>query len=103
MSKRMVGLAAAAVLALGFVPFSAHAQSPTHHTEVEVPGTGLAVGIQTPEGRTCAYVDVPGAGWYAVSLGGGLVPVNYTQGSGRYDPDSRDGNNFCDNNWEYDD
>jgi hypothetical protein len=101
MNKRVVSLTAAAIFALGIVPLAASAVPPAHHTEVPVADTGFAVGLQTPDGRTCAYVQTP-EGWYSVTVGGGLVPVVPSSGSGRYDPDNSNAaanNNVCDNNW----
>jgi hypothetical protein len=102
MKRTVAGLAAAALVALGCVPFSASADAPEpHHQSVEVPGTGVGAGYQTPQGETCAYVQTPD-GWYAVSVGGLLPLVNFGSGSGTYNPDGPEGdnNNFCPNNWE---
>lgn len=79
--KRMVMLAAAAVLSLSVIPFAATAHS--GHVYQPVGDTGIAVGLETPssQARTCAFVETP-AGWHAVGIGAGPY---YSTNTGRYD------------------
>lgn len=78
--KRIVGFAAAAVLAMGMIPWAASAHS--GHQYQPVGDTGYGVGLETPasQARTCAYVQTPD-GWHAVAVGAG---VYYETGTGSY-------------------
>lgn len=67
--KRIIGLAAAAVLTLGLVPLGASAD----HQEPwqEVRHEDAAVGVEFGEGKTCVYAEKAEYGHAAAKIGGG--------------------------------
>jgi hypothetical protein len=94
MMKRFLGFAAAAVLALGVVPFAA-----SGHEYHPVDGSGVAVGLETPgsQARTCAYAETP-AGYQAVGVGAGVYYQSHdsTQYDAHNATESSDDGSICD-------